>query len=264
MQKFTRSLTREIEVGGERLAVTLGVEGVTIRPVGSRRPPHTLSWPAIVCATTGHLPPGATPSDQEIATALVALRTGAPAQPVIAPVAALAALPPTSLPALLERLDRWLARERARYHQGLLPPASIPEIDALGQALGKPVPEELRQWLSWRNGQNEELIGAFYQTFNLLSAAQIIAAWQDRQTNPEPGWNNAWIPLLDDYQGDLIVLDSTLPGCPVREVWRGRTDHAVVAPNLTTWIEAFLRDVEAGRYSEDVERGEFHRLKSHD
>ena len=41
MQKFTRSLTREIEIGGERVGITLDANGVTLKPVGSRRPPHT-------------------------------------------------------------------------------------------------------------------------------------------------------------------------------------------------------------------------------
>ena len=52
MQKFTRALTREIEVGGERLAVTLSEQGLSVRPVGSRRPPHTMSWATWVCTCT--------------------------------------------------------------------------------------------------------------------------------------------------------------------------------------------------------------------
>ena len=37
MQKFARWLTREIEVSGVRLAVTLDQDGLNIRPVGSQR-----------------------------------------------------------------------------------------------------------------------------------------------------------------------------------------------------------------------------------
>ena len=36
MQKFTRALTREIEIAGERFVVTLDAAGLAIRPVGSR------------------------------------------------------------------------------------------------------------------------------------------------------------------------------------------------------------------------------------
>jgi hypothetical protein len=44
MQKFTRELTREIEIAGQRLAVTLNEKGVSLRPVGSQRPPAALTW----------------------------------------------------------------------------------------------------------------------------------------------------------------------------------------------------------------------------
>src|SRR5579871_3746106 len=54
MQQFTRSLTREIEVGGERLAVTLSKEGLSVRPVGGRRPPHHMSWETWLCAVVAH------------------------------------------------------------------------------------------------------------------------------------------------------------------------------------------------------------------
>jgi cell wall assembly regulator SMI1 len=276
MQKFTRALTREIEIAGERLAVTLAEDGVTIRPVGSRRPPHHMSWPVVVCAVTGKLPSAPTPTAAEMSTALTALKSGAgetkPAlaravAPPMAPAVAVAAslsMPTAApgLPALLARLDDWLARHRPRYHDGLLPGASPEDLDALAKAIGKPVPAELRQWLGWHNGQQDDLIGAFYEAFNLMSTAQIVAAWQERTTSLEPGWNPNWIPILDDYQDDLIVLDPTQAGVAVREVWRGREDHAVVASSLTAWLERFVADVEAGRFHEDSERGEFHRLSS--
>jgi cell wall assembly regulator SMI1 len=271
MQKFTRALTREIEIGGERLAVTLDAGGVTIRPVGSRRPPHTLGWPAVVCASVGRPAAGPTPGPDEVAAALAALHKGAAKAPEAPPpkepeasakppeASPKPAEPAAGLPALLARLDGWLARHRPRYYEGLEPGATPAEIEGLAQALGRPVPDELRQWLGWHNGQSEEVIGAFYEAFNLMSAAQVAAAWQERGTTAEPGWDKGWIPLLDDYQGDLIVLDPSQPGCAVREVWRGLSDHPVVASTLVAWVEAFLADVEAGRYHEDPERGEFHK-----
>ena len=57
MQKFTRALTREIEVGGERLALTLSTEGVSVRLVGLRKPPLDLDWPSILCACAGKTKP---------------------------------------------------------------------------------------------------------------------------------------------------------------------------------------------------------------
>jgi len=36
VQKFTRPITREVEIGSERLAFTFGEQGIAVRPVGSR------------------------------------------------------------------------------------------------------------------------------------------------------------------------------------------------------------------------------------
>lgn len=52
MQKFTRNITREITVAGERLALTLSEEGLSVRAVGTRRPPLQLSWGAALVAAS--------------------------------------------------------------------------------------------------------------------------------------------------------------------------------------------------------------------
>ena len=101
---------------------------------------------------------------------------------------------------------------------------------------------------------------AFHEAFSLMSAEQIGASWQERHKAKGPGWNDAWIPLLDDYQGDLVVLDPSSPGCAVRELWRGATNQPIVALTLAEWLAEFVGDVEAGLYEEDEERGEFQRM----
>ncbi len=74
MQKFTRALTREIEVGGERLAVTLSEEGLQVRVVGTRKTPYSMTWAACLCALTqGREHP---PSEEEMAATVKALRAG--------------------------------------------------------------------------------------------------------------------------------------------------------------------------------------------
>jgi hypothetical protein len=79
VQKFTRALTREIEVGGERLAVTLSEQGLSFRVVGSRKPPHEMTWAAcLVACTQGHEHP---PSHDQLETAVKALRAGGKERP---------------------------------------------------------------------------------------------------------------------------------------------------------------------------------------
>jgi len=65
MQKFTRNLTREITLAGERLALTLSEEGLQVRAVGTRRPPLQLSWGAALVAASRTT---SEPSQDEVAS----------------------------------------------------------------------------------------------------------------------------------------------------------------------------------------------------
>lgn len=300
MQKFTRALTREIEVGGERLAVTLSEEGISVRPVGARRPPHTLSWAACVCAATGHPPAGPEPSSDEMAAAVKALKAGGGGRPAAraeSPVPATQAEPsavptgtsggppahsggeqhsPPPVPqtgaerstaapagqgvaALLQRIDRWMAKHRSHVHRSLLPGATAAELDALQSALGGKLPDELRTWLSWHNGQAPDGLGAFVDSWYLMSAKEIAQAKKELDAEGHPGWQRSWVPFLDDDESDYLCLDAGKPGCPVLECWSGQPDHPTVAPSLQAWAEQFVTGLEQGAYHEDPERGTFQR-----
>jgi cell wall assembly regulator SMI1 len=290
MQKFTRALTREIEVGGERLAVTLSEEGIAVRPVGARRPPHTMNWAACVCACAGHPPAGPEPSADELAAAVKALKAGgtarppAPAAPPAThagpsgepqapppvpqhgaerstpPPSAAARPTPATLPALLERIDRWMAKHRPHVHRALLPGATPADLDALQGALGGTLSDELRTWLSWHDGQDPDGLGAFEEGWFLMSARQIAETKKELDAEGHPGWQRAWVPFLcDNNESDYLCLDAGQPGCPVCECWSGEPDHPVVAPSLEAWAERFVTGLEQGAYHEDPERGTFQR-----
>jgi cell wall assembly regulator SMI1 len=248
MQKFTRALTREIELSGLRLALTLDERGLSIRPVGSRKPPLTLSWAGCLCAAAA-----GEPGADQVARVLEAIR--GPARPAPAAAAPAAKAEEGGLKDALARLDAWLKQHRGRYHAGLRPGATEAELGEWAEALGRPVPAGLADWLRWHNGQDEDLIGAFVESFRLMSVRDVIE--ESRQRRAEPGWQPAWVPILDDDQGDLVVLDTSRDGLPVREVWQGRDDFPEVAPSLEAWVGTLLRDMEAGRYLEDPERGDF-------
>jgi cell wall assembly regulator SMI1 len=156
---------------------------------------------------------------------------------------------------LLSRVDKWLSAHRPRFHRALLPGASVADCETLAVALGKPLPEELRIWLSWHNGQNADVPGAFEQNWNLMSAEQIAEAKKGLDAEPDKGWQKAWTPFLDDDNGNYLCLDLGSPGCPVRECWRGRSDHPLAAPSLSAWLTDFVTALERGAYTEDSERG---------
>lgn len=269
MQQFTRTLTREIEVGGERLALTLSKEGLSIRPVGGRRPPYTMSWAACVRACVAGF--GTEPTSEQLQEALQAVRSGAAKTPEKTPPSAEvpSAPPETAAPAtmlatsgdsdkvtvLLARLDQWIETHRERFQQALQPGATSAECDALTAALGKPLPETLRALLTWHNGQNPDVPGAFEQNWYLMSTEDIAEAKKELDAEAHAGWHKDWIPFLDDDNGNYLCLDLGSPNAPVRECWRGRAEHPQVAPSLTTWLEAFVNNLERGAYAEDPERG---------
>jgi cell wall assembly regulator SMI1 len=291
MQKFTRAITREIELAGERLALNLSEQGIALRPVGSRRPPREITWAALVhlLARGGT----AEPTAEELADAVQQIRGGkaaptaqaaqaapvaesqppAPAPEVEPEPPAPAAEPAPPAPAaeraskpevgnLLARLERWLTQHRKRYAEGLLPGASAADLQGLRQALGVPLPEELRTLLAWHNGQSDDFIGGFERDWNLMTAQQIAATKQELDAAPNTGWQKAWVPFLGDGADNYLCLDTGQPGTPVRHFRHRAQEHPVIAPSLTAWLEEFVCAVERGDYFQEPERGTF--LRRHE
>ncbi len=241
MQKFTRELTREVEVNGERLALTLSEAGVSVRPVGSRKPPHEITWAAVVAAARS-APPAPGPA------------------PEAAPLAASApAHVADDLPAVLARLEAWLKVHRPAFLGTLKPGAGAAALEKLAGGLGCPLPTELTAWLTWHDGQDEDTPAAFVGAFSLIDHEEILDEARDRRAGTGEPWDAGWIPLLDDFNGSLICLDTTRPGTPVIEVWRGNAGPIDAAPSLGAWVRGLLADFEAGRYVEDPERGHYHK-----
>ncbi len=158
--------------------------------------------------------------------------------------------------ALLARLDAWLATHRRSFAQGLLGGATPDQLAALERDLGQPVPNELHQVLAWHNGQCPDVPGAFFLGFHLLSTNQIVQVKRELDADKALHWHPAWLPFLDDDNDNYVCLDTRQPGSPVRECWRGRPVHEIVAGSLTAWLEHFLAALEKGEYVEDPERGD--------
>jgi cell wall assembly regulator SMI1 len=163
---------------------------------------------------------------------------------------------------LLTRLEAWLAKHRRRFLAGLRPGASTAELATLDKHLGFAAPPDLRLLLAWHNGQGEDVIGKFEEDWQLMSSTGIAAAKGELDAAAAAtGWQNSWVPFLDNDAGDYRCLDSTSPGIPVRDFWLGNKDQPTVAPSLRAWLTDFVHDVEKGVYEEEPERGTFIRKR---
>ena len=159
---------------------------------------------------------------------------------------------------LLDRLETWLKKHRPRFLRGLAPGASRTQLDGLQRELNLTLPADLRELLSWHDGQGEDFIGRFEQDWLLMSCDQIMAAKRDLDHDAvTTGWNPAWIPFLDNDAGDFLCLDTSQPMAPVRAFWLGEKKHEIVSPSLADWLAEFVENVEKGNYQEDPERGSF-------
>jgi cell wall assembly regulator SMI1 len=261
VQKFTRPITREIELAGERLALTLDQKGISVRVVGTRnKPPRELSWAALLGQLGRQRTPAAEPTAEELAAAIKGLKTApAPAAEKTAATTAPGAKAgeDDQVKDLLTRLEEWLKKHRPRYLKALRPGATAPELDALQTALGVPVPGSLRTLLAWHNGQTGDFVGCFEASWRLLGTERIAALHRELLANPENGWERGWIPFLDDDRDNCVCLDTSQPEAPVRAYWQVTKQRPVLAPSLVAWLKDFVEAVLRGEYTEDSERGDF-------
>src|SRR5262249_43755525 len=261
--------------------------GISLRPVGSRRPPHEISWARLLCTVAGQGEGAGQPSAEELTAAVEAVKKGGPkpaggAKPAAAPAEQPAEQPAppepegnprkrvahkpaagggTDMASLLARLEAWLAKHRKHFLEHLRPGALPADLDSLQSHLGCPLPEDLREMLSWHNGQGEGFGGKFEGDWIYLGTDRIAAAKHDldegARADNSTGWQSAWVPFLDDDGGDYMCLDTGQPQAPMRAFYLGQPEHPVVAPSLRAWLEDFVTAVERGEYHEDPERGSF-------
>jgi cell wall assembly regulator SMI1 len=257
VQKFTRPITREIELGGERLAVTLDQNGISVRVVGTRnKPPREMSWAALLGVLGRQRPGAAEPGAEELVAAIKALKT-APAPAATAPPAAPATEESDQVKALLSRLEQWLKEYRPRYLAALRPGATAAELDALQSAVGIPLPDNLRTLLTWHNGQTGDFVGAFEGSRRLPGTERIAALHRELLADHDSGWERAWIPFLEDDRDNYVFLDTSQPAAPVRAYWQDTKERPVLAPSLAAWLKDFVEAVSRGEYVQDPERGDF-------
>lgn len=176
-----------------------------------------------------------------------------------------------ALEAVLERFENALADTSPEYLKGLAPGVSDEELDAVEAELGIALPETVRALYRWRNGDAKENgqyvrlrifspLKSAAATWKMLCDMEAAGEWE-RNGKQQPGvWCRHWFPIARWSNGFHLCIDleGTYGGNrgQVLEVWMKDDDRQIVAPDLPTWFDVFVRALEDGLI-EETEGGDF-------
>lgn len=154
---------------------------------------------------------------------------------------------------LIERLDKWLRENRPDYYLHLKPRATIEEVTKLENTLGLQLPIELKKFLYWKNGQDDD--SKFLENWTLLSCEDILAFWQSLTEWQENGtfdvenwWNRNWIPFLYDDTGNNVCIDMAgmFGGKPgqILYYWHDDNSREIIHESFYKWLETVVLAME--------------------
>jgi cell wall assembly regulator SMI1 len=169
---------------------------------------------------------------------------------------------PPSMPALLDRLDRWLRRNRPAYYSRLRPGASERDLMKFERNLGRNLPAGLRALYRWHDGQEAGCSSAFQYQQMFMPLADVRRAsvalnqlYFDGEFSEMNWWSTAWLPFLDNGSGDhlCVDLDGAFAGHPGQVVsfyhdWDRRN---IEYPSLEKWLQVFVTGTEADMWEEN-------------
>lgn len=146
----------------------------------------------------------------------------------------------------LESLDLHIKNLRPDFYGDLQNPLSLEALKALEQKYDIHLPQDLKAFYQWKNGQRNSCYEAFVNnsTFipleEALDTAQELTSMIGTDFEIENWWNELWIPIFHNGGGSYICYDQggifTGQGGQLIEYWNRDNDRNVIAPNL----EGFL------------------------
>jgi cell wall assembly regulator SMI1 len=179
-----------------------------------------------------------------------------------------------SMADVLARFESWLQEHAPDYMESLAPGLAEARIDEIGAKLGFELPEPVRTLYRWRDGDPEEdgrlLFSRIFmplesaiEQHRMLTEMLEVGEWADDSGRQAPSiWSPEWFPVFTWDNGFHLCVDmgGAYGGRPgqVVEVWLKDEDRSIVAPDLTSWLDAQVSSLEAGlwRFEEDHEQWE--------
>ncbi len=119
---------------------------------------------------------------------------------------------------LLDKIETWLAANRPEYHSLLNPPAQPYLFTALRTAVGITLPEDLRSFYLWHDGQDSESFEPLLENLTFMTLTEIATTHQAHSDVAifdqwdDDFWRPCWIPFLSNGGGDYLCLASETAG----------------------------------------------------
>jgi cell wall assembly regulator SMI1 len=155
---------------------------------------------------------------------------------------------------LVERMDKWLATNRADYYSKLQPGTSNQALDGFEAKFNLRLPPDFRELYQWRNGQSGYASLQHNRMFMPLEGIASIKETLDGMIGTDfdapEWWRQGWVPFLENGGGDLLCVDLSAEdgGAPgqLRAFWHADKDRPVEYPGLEAWLTALLESMENG------------------
>lgn len=164
----------------------------------------------------------------------------------------------------LPKLESWLGRAMPAYLAQLRPGRT--NFEAAAEALGRPLPPELRALYAWRDGDPSgdgrlvpwrifRSLDEAVARWTALNAMADAGAWANGGAQPPGAWSRNWFPVLgwDNGRELCVDLEGSYKGPPGRviEVWLKDRDRVVVAPDLGAWVDVLATFLDIGYTESD-------------
>jgi cell wall assembly regulator SMI1 len=160
--------------------------------------------------------------------------------------------------ALVERLDSWLRVHAPALHAQLHPGLSADALAHAEAQRGAPFSPGMRALYAWRNGCAQ---AGFYLNLDFLSlneAMKEAARMRELARRGHIVFRDAWLPILDKRNGDLLCVDTEgfdggVPGQLIdyNAHAHGRAPATPLYGDIEAWLESFTFALERGMFTYD-------------
>ncbi|MBW1298464.1 benzoate transporter [Aquimarina litoralis] len=149
---------------------------------------------------------------------------------------------------VLEQLDQNIKEKRPEYYLELNAPLSLMDIQTLEKEYKVVIPQDLKIFYQWKNGQNSNCSEVFANNCMFLSLREMLETQSElnamigKDFEIENWWNKHWFPVFDNGGGDHICYDTkgTFTGQKgqLLEFWHDDEDRESISPNLLSLCKA--------------------------